>query len=106
MSTGKSRPRKEGGDWGGPRAAGRFDALMTMTAEKSNRHLASETSALVRLDSSDIEKMFPTKPDKERLIRILEIIKSPIDPNEKMRRLIVSIDELAGTIRRLLEHFL
>ncbi|MCX6120107.1 MAG: hypothetical protein NTX44_00605 [Ignavibacteriales bacterium] len=47
------------------------------------------------------ESLFPTKPDKEKLIKLMQIVKGAEDGNIKQKNLIDNISSLAGTVLTL-----
>jgi hypothetical protein len=82
---------------------GRFADIMEDAAEKTNADLATEISSLTSLKGSDIERLFPTRADKENLARLLEIVGAATDENKKVTQLKKNIDDLAGVVVRLVK---
>ncbi len=85
---------------------GRFDEIAEKSAQKTDAQLASEISGLTRLTDIEISKLFPQKVDKERLMKLLEIIKESTNENDQINKLTGSIKELAGTAIKLIKLFL
>lgn len=85
---------------------GRFDEIAEKSAQKTDAQLASEISGLTRLTDIEISKLFPQKVDKERLVKLLEIVKESTDENDQINKLTGSIKELAGTAIKLIKLFL
>jgi len=82
---------------------GQFADLMKDAAEKTNADLASEISSLTRLKDSDIERLFPTRSDKDHLLQVLEIVNAATDENKKVAQLKKNFDSIAGTVIRLVK---
>jgi len=85
---------------------GRFDEIAEKSAQKTDAQLASEISGLTRLTDIEISKLFPQKVDKERLMKLLEIVKESTDENDQINKLTGNIKELAGTAIKLIKLFL
>jgi len=85
---------------------GRFADILKGSAEKTNAELASEISSLTVFKDKQIENLFPTRADKEHLLRLLEIVNAATDENKKMTQLKSKIDDMAGTVIRLLKVFI
>ena len=80
---------------------GRFANILKETAQRTNAELASEISSLATLKDSQINRLFPTKPDKEKLLELLEIVNAATTENQKITRLKKNIESLAGTVVKL-----
>lgn len=85
---------------------GRFDEIAEKSAKKTDAQLATEISSLTRLTDDEINKLFPQQVDKEKLLKLLEIVKESTDENEQIRKLMGNISDLAGTAVKLLKLFL
>ena len=82
---------------------GRFADVMEDAADKTNTDLATELSNLTTLKGSEIERLFPTRADKEKLARLLEIVDAATEENKKIAQLKKNIDDLAGVVVRLVK---
>jgi hypothetical protein len=82
---------------------GRFADILEGSAEKTDAQLASEISSLTTLKDDEISTLFPAKPDKENLLKLLEIVNAATDENKKTADLIKNIDKLAGTAIKLIK---
>ncbi len=80
---------------------GRFANILKETAQRTNAELASEISSLTTLKDSQINRLFPTKPDKEKLLDLLEIVNAATTENQKITRLKKNIESLAGGVVKL-----
>ena len=82
---------------------GRFTNILKATSEQTNAELATDISSLTKLKESQITSLFPTKPDKEKLLKLLEIVNSATDENKKITQLKNNIDDIAGTVLKLVK---
>ena len=79
--------------------------MLKTTAEQTNAELSSEIASLTTLKESQISSMFPTKSDKESLLKLLEIVNSATSENQKITQLKKNIDDVSGTILKLVKVF-
>jgi hypothetical protein len=82
---------------------GRFSDILERSAQKTDAQLASEISSLTRLKDEEINSLFPAQPDKENLLKLLEIVNAATDENNKTAELIKNIDKLAGAAIKLIK---
>ena len=80
---------------------GRFSDILKTTAEQTNAQLASDIAAVTTLKESQISSLFPTKPDKENLLRLLTIVNATTTENQKISQIKNNIDSIAGTVLKL-----
>jgi hypothetical protein len=69
---------------------------------RTDAKLASRVSSLTRLTDEEIEALFPTPADVEKLGKLLKIVKSAEDHNTKVNRLMENIQDLGGTVVTLI----
>lgn len=86
-----------------PRPSNPFEEAAKKAAELTNIEFASDLSGLTRLTDAEIQRLFPTKVDKERLAELLAIVNSATSDNTKVNRLIRNIDALGGVVIRLVK---
>jgi hypothetical protein len=79
-----------------------FDKLMDDAEDMTLKQLDSRLSSLVRLKDSELNSLFPSKPDKEKLIRLMQIVRGATADNVKRKQLIDNISGLADTVVKLL----
>lgn len=82
---------------------GRFKDILKETAAKTNAELASDISSLTSLKDSQINYLFPTKSDKENLLRLLSVVNSSTSENDKINQLKKNFDDLASTVIKLVK---
>lgn len=76
-----------------------FDEIRTLT----NEQFASEIANLIRLTSTEIERLFPRKQDKERLLELMTIVRSAASRNSKAAQIRSNIGALGESIVKVLE---
>lgn len=81
---------------------GRFKASLQGSAKKTNAELASEISSLTRLKDEEINAIAPHPPEKEKLLKLLEIVDNASNENEITASLQDNLSQLSGTVIRLL----
>lgn len=54
---------------------------------QTDEDYAGVISSLIRLTNDDVEKLFPEKPDKDKLMELLAIVNSGTNQNEKIVKL-------------------
>ncbi len=79
----------------------KFD--FSQEATDTNAAFAAEIARLTSLSSTEVERFFPTKIDKERLVELLTIVNSSAARNEKAAKVRSNIANLAETVVRLVE---
>jgi hypothetical protein len=82
---------------------GRFAEILKGTSEQTNAELSSDIASLTTLKESQINSLFPTKPEKEKLLKLLEIVNAATDENKKILQLKSNIDEVAGAVLKLVK---
>jgi len=76
----------------------RYEEAAKKAAKLTNKKYASEISSLTHLKSQEIEKLFPTRADKDKLLELLSIVDAATSDNQKIAKLRTSFNSLAGTI--------
>jgi hypothetical protein len=79
-----------------------FDRLLDEAEDLTLKQLNSRISSLIRLKDSELNSLFPTKPDKEKLIQLMQIVQGAASENAKKKQLIDNISSLADTVLTLL----
>ncbi|MBI4548533.1 MAG: hypothetical protein HY707_11160 [Ignavibacteriae bacterium] len=82
---------------------GRFAEALERAARKTDAELASEISSLTRLKDDEINALFPTKPDKEKLLKLLDIVNAATDENNKILELKTNIEDVAGAVVKIVK---
>ncbi len=70
---------------------------------RTDAKLASSASSLTSFTDEEIRELFPRPADVEKLARLMEIVRSSESDNRRLLRLKDNIEELGGTVLKLLE---
>jgi len=81
----------------------RFTEIAAAAADKTNDALASEIADLSPITKAALEKMLPTKGDKERFAQLMAIVSSSTAANKKLAELKNNIDELGPVVLKTLK---
>jgi len=79
-----------------------IDAEIEAAATRTSTHLAGRAASITRLTDDEIQALFPTPADVQRLKDLMEIVKSAEDENTKINRLVANIQALGGVAIRLI----
>ena len=71
-------------------------------AVETNKELASRISSLLAFNEDDINKLVPEPKDKEKLITLMQIVKSAENSNDKISKIVDNIDNLGGVLLKVL----
>lgn len=72
-------------------------------AKRTDTKLASAASSLTSFTDEEIQELFPKPADVEKLAQLMAIVRSADSDNRRVLRLKQNIDELAGTVLKLLD---
>ncbi|MCY3599274.1 MAG: hypothetical protein OXN85_04790 [Gemmatimonadetes bacterium] len=75
-----------------------WSKIAAEAAEETDRQLAGDISSLTTMTDREIEELFPTHDDKQRLAELMEIVNGAGSRNEKVTRIVDNIEDLAGTV--------
>ena len=79
-----------------------FDKILDEAGRMTDEQMNSKISSLTRLTDEELSTLFPKKPDKEKLARLMQIVRSAAAENIKQQQLIDNITSLAGTVLKVL----
>jgi len=82
--------------------AGDFDKLMDDAGEMTLKQVDARLASLIRLKDSEVNALFPSRPEKEKLIQLMKIVRRETSDNVKRRQLIDNIPGLADIVVKLL----
>ena len=82
-----------------------FDTILDQAEELTLKELNSRISSLTRLKDSELDSIFPSKPEKAKLLQLMQIVRGAATENKKKAELIENIDSLAGTVLKLVGKF-
>ena len=75
-----------------------WSKIAAEAAEETDRQLAGDISSLTTMTDREIEELFPTHDDKQRLAELMKIVNGAGSRNEKITRIVDNIEDLAGTV--------
>lgn len=79
-----------------------LDAIINDAATKTDEKLATKISTLTHLTDEEINQLFPKQHDQEILAKLISIVKSADDDNQKVNRIHDNSEEFVGVMLRLL----
>lgn len=74
-------------------------------AQKTNEQLADQIAKLSALKLSEVQELFPKKTDQNKLVELMQIVKSSQSKNKKVTEITENIEKFAGIIVSLLGKF-
>ena len=74
-------------------------------ARETNDSFAEELARLTTLTTTDVQKLFPRKIDKENFEQLLKIVTASSSRNKRTAAIKDNIDTFAVTLTKLLETF-
>lgn len=83
-----------------------FDEITEDAAKKTDDELASKISSLTRMTDDEVKKLFPQTADVEKLKKLMQIVNSAEDRNNKINNIIANTEELGGVILTLVTKFI
>ena len=83
-----------------------FDEIAEDAAKKTDDELASKISSLTRMTDDEVKKLFPQTADVEKLKKLMQIVNSAEDRNNKINNIIANAEELGGVILTLVTKFI
>lgn len=75
-------------------------------AERTNEKLSGELAQLTPLTAAEIQKLLPTKVDKQRFAAILQIVNSSASQNNKVAALRKNFAQLGGVMVKVMGKYL
>ena len=83
-----------------------IDDAIEIAGDQTDEQLASKISSLTRLTDEEISELFPKPADVEKLKRLLKVVKSAEERNNKINAIVNNIEDFGGVIVPLLEKFI
>lgn len=75
--------------------AEKWKRILAEAKEKTDREFAEEASSLTRLTAEEIKKIVPQPLDREKLAKLMSIVKDATKSNEEKANAIRNIEGLA-----------
>lgn len=85
-----------------PSRAERFRRVAAKVREETNSELANEIATLTPLTADDVERLAPTKADKEALAELMAIVSAATSENARIASFRRNVSRLAKVAVRLL----
>ena len=82
-----------------------IEAEIEEASTETDTALASQISSMSRLTDAEVEELFPDPSDKKELARLMQIVNSAADDNEKRAQLIGDVSQVAGAVLKLVAKF-
>ena len=82
-----------------------LDKAIEKAGKKTDNKLASRISSITRMTDEEIKQLFPKPADVEKLGKLIRIVKSAEDQNNKINELVENVEELGGIVLTLLGKF-
>lgn len=75
-----------------------FDDILDEVEKETNEKLKGQITALTKLTPEDLQKIAPTVDDKNKLLSLMQIVRSTADDNDKKAKILANIEMYAGII--------
>lgn len=83
-----------------------FDDVLDEAEKKTNEQLKDKIAALTKLTAEDLQKIAPTVADKNALLKLMEVVRSTANDNDKKAQILSNIEMYAGIILNIAGKFL
>jgi hypothetical protein len=83
-----------------------FDDILDQADKMTNDQLKDKIAAVTKLTAEDLEKIAPTVDDKNKLLSLMQIVRSTADDNDKKAQILANIEQYAGIILNIAGKFL
>lgn len=84
----------------------KIDDSIKIAGDQTDEQLASKLSSLTRLTDEEINEICPKPGDVDKLRRLLKIVKSAEEKNNKINKIVSNIEDFGGIIVPILEKFI
>ncbi len=82
-----------------------LDDAINDSVSETDDILAGKISSLTRMTDAEIQELFPVPADAQKLVNLMQIVKSADDQNTKINKIVDNSKEFAGIIVKLLDKF-
>lgn len=72
-------------------------------SEDADRQVGDKILKQINMDQDEIEKLFPDPEDQQKFSKLMDIVKSADEQNQKVNKINDRIEDLSGTIVTLLD---
>ena len=81
----------------------KYTAAARRAQTRTNEEYVGVISSLTRLKDDDVEKLFPEKSDKDKLMELLAIVNSETSQNEKIAQLKENGEKFGAVLIKVLK---
>lgn len=75
-----------------------FDDILNEAEKQTNEKFKDQIAALTKLSPEDIDKLAPTANDKDQLLKLMQIVRSTANDNDKKAAILANIEAFAGIV--------
>lgn len=83
-----------------------FNDILDEAEKEAQEKLKNQIAALTKLTPEDLQKLAPSVDDKNKLLSLIQIVKSTTDDNNKKAQIISNIEMYAGIVLNIAGKFL
>lgn len=84
----------------------KYEEASKKSAERTNLKHAQKITEMTSFDTQKLDKFFPTQVDKEKLVKLIQIVNSSTTENEKISEIQKNISEFADTVIKLTKYIM
>ena len=78
-----------------------FDDVLNEAEKMTNEQLKDKIASLTKLTAEDLQKIAPTVADKNALLKLMQVVRSAADDNDKKAQILANIELYAGIILKI-----
>ena len=82
-----------------------IEGILQSASDRTDEKLAERISSVTRMTDEEIQEMFPEPADKQKLTKLMTIVKSAEDRNAKINQIVANAEEFGGIVLSLLGRF-
>lgn len=75
-----------------------FDDILDEAEKMTNDQLKDKIAGLTKLTPEDLQKLAPTVEDKNALLKLMQIVRSTADDNDKKAQILTNIESFANIV--------
>ena len=75
-----------------------FDDILNEAEKQTNDKFKDRIAGLTKLTPEELEKIAPTVADKDALMKLMDIVHSAADANDKKAAILANIEMFAGIV--------
>lgn len=82
-----------------------INTVVESSANATDNRLASRISSITRMTDEEVQELFPSPADVNKLAKLMKIVKSSEDRNDKINQIVNNSQEFGNVILTLLQKF-